>query len=155
MKKLNFTHWNQDYLNALSDDDYNLLKSTETELTICLNAFLDAYDIRPDEYLSECYVRPLDLSPGVFSRGINEKEFCVKFDEHILHGVKLRGGGRYQVGTSGLGWIKLGDVPRVIDRYSDSIYQDKTPAQLYAVNQLVTKQREYMTMIDNIENKPY
>lgn len=153
MKALNFTRWNQDYINALSDEDYNLLKGTEIELTNCLNALLDAYDIRPDEYLGECYVRSLDLSPGVFRKGINEKEFCVKFDEHTLHGVKLSGGGRYQVGTSGLRWIKLSDVPRVIDRYSDSIYQNKKPAQLYAANQLVTKQREYMAMLDSIEQE--
>ena len=153
MKALNFTRWNQDYIKALSDEDYNLLKNTEMELTNCLNAFLDAYDICPDEYRNDLYINAQELSPSVFGSFVDEKEFCVKFDEYILHGVKSRGGGRYQVGTSGLRWIKLSDVPRVIDRYSDSIYQDKKPAQLYAVNQLVTKHREYMTMIDSIEQE--
>ena len=146
MRELNFTQWNQDYIEALSDENYNALKSAEIELANQLQDFLTAYDIRPDAYQGECYIRPLDLSHGVFSKGINEEEFCVKFDEHILHGVKLSGGGLYQVGTSGLRWIKLSDVPRIIDRYSDSIYKHKTADQFNAVHQLVTTYRQYMAI---------
>ena len=150
MRELNFTHWNQDYINALSDENYNALKSVEIDLANQLQDFLAAYDIRPDEYQGKRYIHPLNLSPGVFRKGINEEEFCVKFDEFILHGVKMGHGGTYQVGTSGLRWIKITDIPKIVDRYSDSIYQDKTPAQLQAVNQLVKKHREYMAMLDSI-----
>ena len=155
MRELNFTQWNQDYIEALSDENYNALKSVEIELVNRLEEFLTAYCIFPDEYQGDRYIHPLDLSPGVFSRSINEKKFCVKFEEHtILHNVKsTRDGKRYQVHTGGLRWIKLSDVPRVVDRYSGSVYQDKTPVQLHAVNQLVTKQREYVAMLNSIEQE--
>ena len=113
MRALNFTHWNQDYINALSDEDYDTLKSAEDDLANKLQVFLDAYDVRPDEYQGERYINAQELSPSVFRKGIDEEEFCVKFDEHILYGVKMRYVGRGQVGTSGLRWIKLSDVPRV------------------------------------------
>ena len=153
MRSLNFTQWNPDYINALSDKDYNGLKSTEANLANRLQDFLTAYDIRPDEYQGEHYIHPLDLSPGVFGKGINEEEFCVKFDEDILYGVKSGRGGRYQVATFSLSWIKLNDVPKIVNLYSDSIYRDKTPEQLQAVDQLVAKQREYMTMLDSVDRK--
>ena len=155
MRELNFSHRNQDYINALSYEDYNVLKRTEIELADRLQDFLAAYNICPDEYQGERYIHPLDLSPGVFSRGINEAEFCVKFEKHkILHGVKSsRDGKMYQMHTGTLRWIKLNDIPRIISRYWDSLYQDKTPEQLQAVRQLLIKQREYMTMIDGIESK--
>ena len=153
MRVLNFTHWNQDYINALSDEDYSLLKNAEIELANQLQGFLAAYDIHPDEYRRERYINAQELSPSVLGSLVDEEEFCVKFDEYILHGVKSGRGGMYQVGTSGLRWIKLSDVPRIVDRYSDSIYQDKPPAQLHAVNQLVTKQQEYMIMMESIEQE--
>ena len=153
MKELYFTHWNQGYIKALSDEDYNLLKSTEIELADRLEEFLTAYGIFPDEYQGERYIHPQELSPNVFGSLVDEEEYCVKFDEHTsLRNVKsTRDGKRYSIHTSSLRWIKLSDVPRIAVRYSDSVYQDKKPAQLHAVNQLVTKQREYMTMIDSIE----
>ena len=155
MRELNFTHWKQDYINALSDEDYDTLKSAEIELANRLEEFLTAYGICPDEYQGERYIHPLDVSPGVFSRGINEDEFCVKFDEHttLRNVLSTRDGQRYQIATFSLRWIKLGDVPRIVDRYSDSIYQDKPPALLHAVNQLVKKQQEYMAMLDSIEQE--
>lgn len=154
MRELKFSHRNQDYINALSYEDYHVLKRTEIKLAHRLQYFLTAYNICPDEYQGEYYIRPLDLSPGVFSRGINEAEFCVKFEEDtILHGVKSGRGGMYVVHTGSLRWIKLNDVPRITDRYWNSVRQDKTLEQLQAVRQLVTKQREYMTMIDGIESK--
>ena len=59
MRELKFTHWNQDYINALSDDGYNLLKRSEVDLANRLQDFLAVYDIRPDEYRGERYIRPL------------------------------------------------------------------------------------------------
>lgn len=153
MRELNFTHWNQDYINALSDENYDALKSVEIDLANRLEEFLTVYGISPNEYRDECYIHSQELSPSVFGSLVDEDEFCVKFDESILHGVKMGYGGTYQVGTSNLRWIKLSDVPRVVDRYSDSIYQDKTPAKLHAVNQLVTKQQEYKAMLDSIEQE--
>ena len=154
MRVLNFTHWNQDYIKALPDEDYDTLKRAEEDLTNRLQVFLDAYDFRPDEYQGERYIHAQELSPRVFGSIVDEKEYCIKFDEHtILHGVRSGHAGMVQIHTGSLRWIKLSDVPRIVDRYSDSIYQDKTPAQLQAVNQLVTKQQEYMAMLDSIEQE--
>ena len=152
MRSLNFTQWNPDYINALSDKDYNGLKSTEANLANRLQDFLTAYDIRPNEYQGEHYIDVLELSLEVFDKDINE-EFCVKFDKDILYGVKSGRGGTSQVATSPLSWIKLSDVPKIVNLYSDSIYRDKTPEQLQVVDRLVAKQREYMTMLDSIERK--
>ena len=155
MRELNFTDWNQDDINALSDEDYNLLKRAEIGLTNQLQDFLIAYNIYPDEYRGERYIHPLDLSPNVFSRLVNEEEFCVKFGEPtILRHVKSSRDGRmYRIHTGSLRWIKLSDVPKIINRYWNSAYRDKTPDQLQAMDQLVVKQREYMTMLDCIEQK--
>lgn len=155
MRELNFSDWNQHDINVLSDEDYNLLKHAEIGLVDQLQDFLTAYDIYPDEYRGERYIHPLDLSPGVFSRGINEEEFRVKFSKPtILRHVKSSRDGRmYQIHTGSLRWIKLSDVPKIINRYWDSVYRDKTFDQLQAVDQLVVKQREYTTMLENIEQK--
>lgn len=154
MKELNFTHWNQDYINTLSNEDYDVLKGTEVELTDRLQDFLTAYDIRPDEYRGKRYIHAQELSPNVFSSIVDEAEFCVRFEAHTtLRGVRCARAGMIRMDTHGLKWIKLGDVPRVIDRYSDSIYRNKTPEQLQVVDQLVIKQREYMTLLDSIHQK--
>ena len=151
MRELNFTHWNQDYINALSDEDYDILKRAEKDLANRLQVFLDAYDFRPDEYQGERYIHSQELSPRVFGSLVDEKEYCIKFDEDtILQGVRSGHAGMVRIHTSTLRWIKLSDVPRIVDRYSDSIYQNKTPARLHAVNQLVTKQREYMAILNSI-----
>ena len=152
MRELKFTQWNQDNINALSDEDYNLLKSADVDLTHRLQDFLTAYDFHPDEYGDERYVNAQELSDRVFSDFVDEAEFCVKFDDDTKTiGVNIRGGWMRQVHTSTLRWVKLHDVPRIINHYSDSIYQDKTPNQLQTVKQLVTNQREYMTMLDSME----
>ena len=155
MKELNFTHWNQDYINALSDEDYDTLKRAEEDLANRLEEFLTAYGIFPDEYQGERYIHPQELSPNVFGSLVDEEKYCVKFDEHttLRNVLSTRDGQRYRIAAFNLRWIKLGDVPRVVDRYSGSVYQDKPPAQLYAVNQLVTKQQEYMIMLDSIEQE--
>ncbi len=155
MRELNFADWNQDYINVLSDEDYNLLKRAEIGLANQLQDFLTAYDIHYDEYHGKRYIHPLDLSPGVFSRGINEEKFCVKFGEPtILRHVKSSRDGRmYQIHTGSLRWIKLSDVPKIINHYWDSIYRDKDLDQLQTVDRLVVKQKEYMIMLDNIEQK--
>ena len=155
VKELNFTDWNQDDINMLSDEDYNLLKGVEIGLANQLQDFLAAYDIYPDEYQGERYIHPLDLSPNVFSRSVNEEEFCVKFGEPtILRHVKSSRDGRmYRIDTGSLRWIRLSDVPKIIDHYWDSAYRDKTPDQLQAVDQLVVKQREYRTILDRIDQK--
>ena len=154
MRELKFTHWNQDYINALSDDGYNLLKRSEVDLANQLQDFLAAYDIRPDEYNDEYYINSQELL-HVFYSFVDLEEFCLKFDEDkILNGVKLKGGWMRQIHTTGLRWIKLHDVPRIIDCYLDSICQDKTADQLQAVNQLVEKHRGYMTMLKSMEHKP-
>ena len=44
---------------------------------------------------------------------------------------------RYTRGS--LRWIKLNDIPKIIGRYWDSLYQDKTAEQLHAVRQLLIK----------------
>ena len=155
VRDLNFTDWNQDDINVLSDEDYNLLKGVEIGLANQLQDFLTAYDIYPDEYQGERYIQPLDLSPNVFSRLVNEEEFCVKFSKPtILRHVKSSRDERmYQIHTGSLRWIKLSDVPKIINRYWASVYRDKTFDQLQAVDQLVVKQREYTTMLENIEQK--
>ena len=152
MRELNFTQWNQDYIEALSDENYNALKSVEIELANRLEEFLTAYGIFPDEHQGDRYIHAQELSPRVFGSLVDEEEYCVKFDEDTLHNVKsTRDGQRYRIATFNLRWIKLSDIPRVVDRYSGSVYQDKTPAKLHAANQLVTKQREYVAMLDSIE----
>ena len=98
----------------------------EIELANWLEEFLTAYGIFPYEYRGERYIHAQDFSPNVFGSLVDEEEHCFKFEEH----TSLR-----------------------VDRYSDSIYQDKTPAQLHAVNQLVTKQQEYRAMLDSIEQE--
>ena len=154
MRELKFTQWNQDYINALSDEDYNLLKSADVDLTHRLQDFLTAYDFHPDEYGDERYVNAQELSDRVFSDFVDEEEFCVKFDDDTKTiGVNIRGGWMRQVHTSTLRWVKLHDVPRIIDRYSDSIYQDRKPDQFNAVHQLVKTYREYMTMISRIQSE--
>ena len=148
MRELNFTDWNQDYIEALSDENYDALKSVEIDLANQLEEFLTAYSIFPDEYLGERYINAQELS---FGHLVDEEEYCVKFDEDTLRNVKsTRDGQRYRIATFNLRWIKFSDIPRVVDRYLGSVYQDKTPAKLRAVNQLVTKQREYMAMLDSI-----
>ena len=155
MRELNFTDWNQGTINALSDADYNLLKRAEIDLTSQLRDFLTAYNIYPDEYRGERYIHPLDLSPNVFSGAVDEEEFCVKFGKPtILHHVKSsRDGRRYRIHTSSLRWIKLSDVPKIINRYWDSVYRDNPSDRLQAVDQLVVKQREYTTMLNHIDQK--
>lgn len=152
MRALNFTQWNPDDIEALSDENYKSLKSVEIEVANWLEEFLTAYGLFPDAYQGDRYIYPQELSPRVFCSLVDEEEYCVKFDKHTsLRNVKsTRDGQRYRIHTFSLRWIKLSDVPRIVDRYSDSIYQDKTPAQLHAVNQRVTKQREYIAMLDSI-----
>ena len=148
MRKLNFTQWNQDYIEALSDENYNALKSAEIELANRLEEFLTAYGIFPDEYQDERYIHPQELSPNVFGSLVDEEEYCVKFDEHtsLRNVLSTRDGKRYRIHTSTLRWIKLHDVPRVVDRYSDSIYKHKNADQFNAVHQLVTTYRQYMAI---------
>ena len=154
MRELNFTQWNPDYIEALSDKNYKSLKSVEIELANRLEEFLTAYGIFPYEYQGDRYIHAQELSPSVFGSLVDEEEYCVKFDEDIVRNVKsTRDGQRYQIATFNLRWIKLSNVPRVVDRYSGSVYQDKPPAKLHAVNQLVTKQREYVAMLDSIEQE--
>lgn len=91
-----------------------------------------------------------ELSPSVFGSLVDEDEYCVKFDEDTLRNVKsTRDGQRYRIASFNLTWIKLSDVPKVVDRYSGSVYQNKTPAKLHAMNQLVTKQRKYIAMLES------
>ena len=154
MRELNFTQWNQDYIEALSNENYNSLKSVEIEIANRLEKFLTAYGIFPNEYQDERYIHAQELSPRVFGSLVDEEEYCVKFDEDTLRNVKsTRDGQRYRIASFNLRWIKLSDVPRVVDRYSGSVYQNKTPAKLHAVNQLVTKQQEYVAMLNSIEQE--